>query len=102
MKKNIPTFAIIAVLCFLACGLSNAKPTDNEGSPLKDKDVAQKFLSQVLSNKPGSGYDVCYMDSSITCSCPDGYYCCIKGDPSCLGACCPAGSYCTPDGRGCY
>ena len=37
MKKNIPTFAIIAVLFFLACGLSNAKPTDNEGSPLKDK-----------------------------------------------------------------
>ena len=65
-------------------------------------DAAQKFLSQVLINNPGSGYDVCYMDSSITCSCPDGYYCCIKGDPSCLGACCPAGSYCTPDGRGCY
>ena len=37
MKKNIPTFAIIAVLCFLAFGLSNAKPTDQEGSPLKDK-----------------------------------------------------------------
>ena len=34
---NIPTFAIIAVLCFLASGLSNAKPTDNEGSPLKEK-----------------------------------------------------------------
>ena len=37
MKTNIPTFAIIAVLCCLAFGLSNAKPTDNEGSPLKGK-----------------------------------------------------------------
>ena len=37
MKMNIPTFAIIALLCFLPFGLSNAKPTDNERSPLKDK-----------------------------------------------------------------
>ena len=37
MKKNISAFAIIAVLCFLASGLSNAKPTDKEGSSLKGK-----------------------------------------------------------------
>ena len=37
MKMNIPTFAIIAVLCFLTNGLSNAKPTENEGSPLTEK-----------------------------------------------------------------
>ena len=65
-------------------------------------DGVKQFLKNVLDVQPDLNLDICYQDSVITCSCPDGWYCCIHGDPSCTGTCCPAGTSCGGPRGPCY
>ena len=65
-------------------------------------DRVKQFLKNVLDVQPDLNLDICYQDSVITCSCPDGWYCCVHGDPSCTGTCCPAGTSCGGPRGPCY
>merc|ERR1712018_323944 len=93
---------IVVVLCVVALRVSYAKPASNkDAAPSKAIVAVKQFLETVYDSK-GIGKDICYMDSAVTCSCPDGYYCCYYGDPSCTGACCPAGTVCGGPYGPCY
>merc|ERR1712038_1300975 len=85
---------IIATWSIASLNVCDAKSASvKDRGTLQEMRTAEKFLA-IVYNTEGVGRDICYADSSVTCSCPDGYYCCYYGDPSCLSTCCPAGTVC--------
>ena len=132
MKINIGRVLAIVMVSTILVNTAKTKPTVDDEIPLKGNgnnininklkhgndikkeiyetlllimyfsDGVKQFLKNVLDVQPDLNLDICYQDSVITCSCPDGWYCCIHGDPSCTGTCCPAGTSCGGPRGPCY